>query len=289
MIALTGATGTVGSALLAGLAARGQRPRLLLRPGARGQPAAARLGEPVPVDFARPERLAAALAGVHQLFLLTPLHPEQDRWQLALIEAARVAGVHRVVKVSAWGAHPDAAALIHRQHGRADQALAESGMAYAVLRPNAFMQNARQWLGSITRDGVISMPAGAARVSMVDARDVAAAAATLLLDRPDVSTTVDLTGPEALSYADAATVLSALAHRPIRHADVTPGRAAGLMRASGMPEWAIRARLELYATYRDGAAATVTTGVADLLGRPPRTFGEYAADQLVPALATTTP
>jgi uncharacterized protein YbjT (DUF2867 family) len=286
MIAMTGATGTVGRALLAELTGRGHRPRLLLRAGSAGPTAVARLGEPVPADLTRPEQLPAALAGVRRLFLLTPLHPEQDRLQLALIEAARRAGVARVVKVSAWGADPAAAAQIHRQHGRADRALAASGMAYALLRPNAFMQNARQWLGGVAREGVIPMPVGAARVSMVDARDVAAVAAALLLARAEPSgTTVDLSGPEALSYPDVAAALSFAAGRPIRHLDVAPARAAELMRASGMPDWAVQARLELYATYRAGAAAAVTTGVAEVLGRPPGTFASYVASQLADRLA----
>jgi uncharacterized protein YbjT (DUF2867 family) len=278
VIAVTGATGSVGRALVAELAAHGVRPRLLVRPDTPRVAEVAGYGEVVPADLRRPTTLDAALRGVERLFLLTPFQPDQGVMQLSLIEAAQRCGVRTVVKLSALGADPDAETLIHRQHGRADQALVESGLRYVLLRPNAFMQNVRQWLPTIERFDAIVLPAGDARVSMVDVRDIAAVAARILLDPRIRSGRHDLTGPAALSYAEVARELSMVAGRPIRHLDVTEAEAATMMRAADVPDWAIRARLELYATYRQGAAEVVTTTVSDVTGRPARGFAALAAE-----------
>ncbi len=276
MIAATGATGTVGSALLEELAARGWRPLALVRPGSAA--AAATLpADVVEADLERPDSVGKALGGVTRLFLLTPLHPHQDILQGEIIEAARRAHVAHVVKLSALDAGPDAATEIQRQHGRAERALVESGMTYTLLRPNAFMQNAFQWRAMIARRQAIVLPVGNARVSMIDARDVAAVAARALTDPGLDNATYELTGPEALSYPEIADCLSEAAGRPIRHLDLTPSDAAQAMRAAGMPDWAVRARLELYATYRAGEAERVTDTVAALTGQRPRRFATFAA------------
>lgn len=276
-IALTGATGTVGRAVIAELAARGVRPLAIVR-AAESAAALAGAADTVLADLDRPERLEHDLAGTRRLFMLTPLHPRQDALQRRIVDAAGRAGVAHVVKLSALGADPDARVAIHRQHGRGDAHLIASGMGYTCLRPNAFMQNAVQWQGSIARTGAITLPAGDARVSMIDVRDIAAVAARVLT-APELSNQVhELTGPEALSYAEVADCLSHAAGRTIRHRDVAPDEARRAMLSAGMPAWAVDARLELYATYRAGAAQRTTTTVAELTGRPPRRFADFAAE-----------
>jgi uncharacterized protein YbjT (DUF2867 family) len=275
-IVLTGATGTIGRALLANLAHRGYRPKALVRLGSSA--AIEPFADVVPVDLEQPETLRDALTGARELFLLTPLHPRQDELQCGVIDAALDAGVTHVVKLSALGADPTAGTLIQRQHGRAEAALAESGMEYTLLRPNAFMQNAIQWLATIEKLNAVVVPAGDARVSMIDARDVAAVAAKALTEPGLEHAVLDLTGPEALSYAEAAACLTHLCGRPIRHLNLAPEDAASAMRMAGMPDWAVRARLELYATYRAGEAERVTTTVSDLIGRPARRFISFAAE-----------
>jgi len=285
MIAVTGATGTVGSALVNELLERGVRPRAIVRPGRDATGAGLSEAERVEVDLERPETLRGALAGVRRLFLLTPLHPRQDALQRSIVAAAAEAAIEHVVKISALGADPRASARIQRQHGCAEADLVESGMAYTLLRCNAFMQNALQWRAMIVEHGAITMPVGAARVSMIDARDVAAVGAEALTTDGMLNRAYDLTGPEALSYADAAACLSAATGRSIRHVDVDTATAAHAMRAAGMPAWAVDARLELYATYRAGEASRVTSAVHDLTRSRPRRFAALAreiADRLRP-------
>ncbi|WP_158845621.1 NmrA family NAD(P)-binding protein [Saccharothrix deserti] len=275
MITLLGSTGTIGRALLTELVGRGVRVRALVRPGSV---LPAGVAEPVEGDLTRPGTLTTALAGTGSLFLLTPLHPAQDMLQQGIVDAARRAGVRHVVKVSALGADPTSACRVHRQHGIAEQAVAESGIRYTMLRPNAFMQNARQWLPSIAARGELVLPVGDAKVSMVDARDVAAVAAVALTTPPRTDAVLELTGPQALDYPTAADLVGKALGLDVRHVDVDPDTAKAALTAAGMPPWAVEARLELYATYRAGLAATVTDTVERWTGRPARRFADYVGD-----------
>lgn len=277
-VAVTGATGVVGRRVLTELCALGVRPRALLRPGRALPVELSPSVRPVPTDLTDTGSVRTALAGVRTLFLLTPLHPEQDALQLGVLDAALAAGVEHVVKLSALGADPAASAMVLRQHGRVEAELVRRGIRHTVLRPNAFMQNATRWLEGAGRFGLLPMPVGAARVSMVDAADIAAVAARAIVTPAHRDVAHDLTGPAALSYAEVAGILAGVLGRPVRYADVSEEEAAAAMRVGGTPEWAVRARLELYRTYRAGEAAVVTTAVADVTGRPPRPFREVAAE-----------
>ncbi|GLW93369.1 SDR family oxidoreductase [Actinokineospora globicatena] len=275
-IAVTGATGTVGVRLVARLTGRGHRVRALVRPG--GRRPAGDLVEAVPADLERPETLREALSGITDLFLLTPLHPDQGSLHRGLVDVAKRAGVEHVVRLSAFGADPASPVLIHRQHGEGDQAVIESGLRYTLLRPNAFMQNAVQWAHTIKARDTIVLPVGPAKVSMIDAGDIAEVAAVALTESGTDYRSLDLTGPRAISYATAAAIVSTVVGRHITHVEIAPDEAGRVMAANGVPEWAITARLGLYETLRAGEAEHVTTTVADWTGRQPRDFAEVAPD-----------
>jgi len=281
-VAVTGAAGTVGRPLVRDLVARGHRPRVILRPGSPEPPPPGT--EAVHVDLADPAALATHLAGVERLFLLTPLVPRQDLLQIGIVEAARRAGVQHVVKISALNASPDAPTMIQHQHGVVEEALRAAEMTSTSLRPNAFMQNARQWRAEVAARGAVVMPCGDARVSVVDARDVAEAAAVMLTTPEPGDAVHELTGPEALTYTEMARELSAALGRPVRHLDPSPEDLERTMLAGGAPSWLVRARLELYGTYRRGQAARVTTAVRDLTGREPRHFATFAGE-IVPLMS----
>ncbi|TQN28291.1 uncharacterized protein YbjT (DUF2867 family) [Haloactinospora alba] len=274
-ITVTGATGTVGAAVAAELASLGHRPRLVTRPSSEAAvPAGA---QRVPADLGDTGAVRHALRGSRALLLLTPLAPGQGHWQAELVGAAKAAGVERVVKISALGADPSSTVSVHREHGRAERALRASGLSHASLRPNAFMQNALQWRASIARRGTIELPMGGARVSMIDARDIAAVAVHALLEPERVDGEVELTGPEALSYAEIAAHLSDGTGGEVRYVDVDPQVSAANMRAAGVPEWAIEARLGLYGTIRAGEAERVSSEVRRITGREPCRFPEFVA------------
>ena len=170
MILVIGATGTVGSEVVRQLVATGERPRALVRDPATARQRLGDQVEHVVGDLDRPETIAAALAGVDRVFLLTTQSSRQPEWERAVIGAAARAGVGQLVKLSVFRADEQSPLQVARQHGKAEQVLAQSGLAATILRPVFFMQN----LLAMVHDGAIATAAGDGRVAMVDARDIAA-------------------------------------------------------------------------------------------------------------------
>jgi NAD(P)H dehydrogenase (quinone) len=127
--------------------------------------------------------------------------------------------------------------------------------------------------------GTLSVPAGTGRVSMVDARDIAAVAAATLLEPGHEGHIYEITGPEALAFSEIAHHLSETIGRPVRYIDVLPETALAELLAAGLPSWWAEYRVGVYRLYReagpDGWAAKVTDVVAEVGGQPPHSFAEF--------------
>ncbi|MEU7060604.1 NAD(P)H-binding protein [Streptomyces sp. NPDC046197] len=277
MILLTGATGTVG-----GLVARrlsGVTPvRLLTRDP--GRLTAGTRVEVVGADFGDPRSLERALTGVRSALLVTtdPLTHAHDEHFLA---AARRAGVRHVVKLSALAvADPEATDLITTWQRGNEQLLCESGLLWTVLRPRAFMSNTLGWARSVREDGVVRAPDASSANATIDPRDIAEVAAAALCD-PDghAGRTHPLTGPQAISAAEQTAVLASLLQRPVRFVELTPDEAHRALRAR-YPAQLADALMESAARGRSGAKTRVDPTTAELLGRPARTYRQWAADHL---------
>ena len=270
---IIGATGTVGTELARLLAEAGHEVLgATRRPD--GQAASPHLRW-VGVDLATGEGLDAAFAGVDRAFLLSPPgHADQFAVLAPAIAASQRHGLAKVVLMTAQGV--DASEAIPFR--RAELALEASGLAHAIIRPSWFMQNFNTfWVEGIQARDVVAVPAGDARSGFVDARDIAAVAATLL-GRDGTDGPFVLTGPEALTHDEVAAKLSAAAGRPIRYEDADPvAFGAGLV-AGGVPAPYARLLVDLYAGVRQGWAAALTDDVEKVLGRAPIAFDRYARD-----------
>jgi uncharacterized protein YbjT (DUF2867 family) len=276
MILVTGATGTTGRYVVHELLAAGARVRALVRKADRvSLPDGA---ETATGDLADPGSLAAALEGVEKVYLLAPFEPRLVELEWNVLDAARRAGVRYVVKHSGLGASPDSSIAIGRWHGEAQRQLERSGLAFTHLQPHSFMQNLLGSANTIATEGTLYAPMGDTRVSLVDAWDIAAVAARVLLEPGHAGRTYVITGPEALTYGEMAVKLSVATGRPVRYVDVTPTQAKHGMMATGMPEWAADAVNELSGWYRSGHGALVTQVVAEIGRRTPHTFDTFARD-----------
>ena len=187
--------------------------------------------------------------------------------------AAAAARRVKLVMLSVLGADADDA----NPYRRGEIALVASGTPYVILRPNWFADNFHSfWLAGI-RLGVIAVPAAEGRTSFIDARDIAAsAAAALRTDRFD-GQAFNLTGPEALGYAEAATILSAATGRPIRYLSVDDAAFIATLTDAGMPKDYAAFLASIFHPVREGWTAAVTGDVATLTGAVPRRLAEYAA------------
>ncbi len=281
MILVIGATGWTGSEATRLLLDRGERVRALTRDRAKADALPALAGAEIVVgDSSKPETLDGAFAGVDKVFLVPPTDLGWDRMQSGLIDAARRAGVRHVVKLSAVGVAPDAPSMSLSYHWKGERELEESGIPFTHVRGNSFFQNTLFELATINAEGRFYDCVGDSRFAKVDTRDVAEVVATVLLGDGHEGRTYELTGPEALGYADIADRLSVALGRRIEYVDVPAEERAARLEATGLPDWMAKEFADIYgaAFYREGGGAYTTDDVETLLGRPPRRYDDFARD-----------
>jgi len=271
MILVTGATGTIGREVVAELRRLGAPFRVAVR-----SPEKAAGDDAVAFDFSRPDTFGPALRGVDTLFLLSP--PGQNELEAPVIDAARGAGVRRIVRLSVWGAEKEAF-VFSLPHRAMEKRVEASGVAWTFLRPNGFMQNYRNMHAeSIRTRGEFVLPAGASRHSIIDARDVGTVGARLLTGAGHEGRAYALTGPEPLSNARIAEKIGRAVGKPVLYVDMPEAEYRERMLAFGFPEPFVDGFIDLQRYYRTGAAEAVTPDVERLLGRPPISFDRFARD-----------
>ncbi|WP_330300443.1 SDR family oxidoreductase [Streptomyces sp. NBC_00503] len=278
MIVVMGATGATGNALLHSLLALGTPVRALTRTPHRSIPGIAGAHQP-PVevqyaDAADPDSLHTAFKGADQLFLAMANSPVQVELETRVIDIAASSGIGHIVKISAPAAEPDSPVAISRGHHAVEEHLRASGLNHTILRPYAFMQNLLR-LAPAVAQGVILGSMGDAACNYIDCRDIGDVAAAALT-RPDMAgATYSLTGPEAVSYPELASRLTALTDNQIRYIDLTPGELRdNLVHKAHMPTWLADHVTEIQ-QLAIARPETPTTTVSDILGRPPRTLDAF--------------
>jgi len=266
---IIGASGTVGTELGRLLRLRGDAVRLATsRPPET--PAHVR------IDLGTGAGLEQAFEGVGKAFFLSPPgYTNQDVILGRLIDRAARNRLERVVLMTAMGA--DASDEIPLR--KAELQLLRSSVPATIIRPNWFMQNFDSyWSRGIREEGKILLPVGRARGSFIDARDIAAVAATLLANADLSGMAFDLTGPEALDHAEVAAILSKVTGRQIVFEDITPDAMLGRLLAAGLPRDYAEFLIVILGYFKAGAAAKITDSVERITGRLPRSFATYAAD-----------
>jgi uncharacterized protein YbjT (DUF2867 family) len=287
MILVTGATGKNGVEILQRLSGRKERIRAMVRKQrgvANGAPNCAL--EFVVADFDDTASLRRALDGVQRAFLVTNSSEQVEERQLRFIALARESGVKHIVYLSQLHASSASPLRFLRYHAAVEEALRKSGMSYTNLRPNLYMQGLLMIGKSIATEGRFFAPAGEARVSVVDVRDIAAVAVAALTQTRHEGKTYDLTGPEALTHAGMAEQLSQALNRPITFVDLPEKAFRDALRGFPMPNWQADGLIEDYAHYRRGEAAGITSAVKEVTGEAPRSFREFARDHQAAFLQT---
>ena len=271
MILVTGATGTIGSHVVAELARAHVPARALVRATDRGAQLPDGI-EPVVGDLESLD--ATALDGVESVFLMSPTSPDTTRIESAAIDAARRAGVELIVKLGAAGASAQSAARFTRGHGEVIDYLRSSGVPSTVLMPTDYMANVLNQSQAIRETGTLYASDADALVASVHPADVGAVAAVALQGGHEGDDLV-LTGPEAASARDVAARLSSVLGREIQLVVLDDDAMLTGMLGAGVPEWVAQGLLELYAAYRAGVAAETTGTVEAVLGRAPRSWDDF--------------
>ncbi|UUL76925.1 SDR family oxidoreductase [Pseudarthrobacter sp. Fe7] len=271
-LAVTGSTGGLGGMVARQLAASGFAQRLLVRDAARAPQLDG--AHPVVCSYGDPAASRQALDGAKVLFMVSAAEAE-DRLQqhYAFVDAAAEAGVEHVVYTSFYGAAPDATFTLARDHYATEERIKASGMEYTLLRDNFYLDFLPLMTGD---DGVIRGPAGDGVFSGVAREDIARCAHAVLRD-PAIhkGKTYDLTGPEELTMAQAAAVISAGTGRAIRYHAETVEEAYASRASYGAPQWQLDAWVSTYTAMAAGEMAGLSPDVHGLTGQDPISLAEF--------------
>ena len=278
MILVTGATGNVGSAVVAELVAKGSPVRALVRDKQR---AAERLVGDVELsvgDFDDSASVARALEGVEAVFLSSADQPSKVRHETAVIDAAAAAGVSSIVKTSTVGAEAGSPLPPFDWHGRIEDHLRATGISSVVLRSSFYMTNLIASAEPVRQTGKLFAPLGGAKIAMIDPRDTGAVGAIALTTDAYDGKTLDLRGPEAVTYEQVADELSAATGRTVDFVDIPDEAARQAFVDQGFPEWLIAHFDHLFPLLRGGLVAQPTDTVREVTGHEPRFFAAWARD-----------
>jgi uncharacterized protein YbjT (DUF2867 family) len=274
MILVTTA-GKVGTEAVRSLALQEVPVRVLVRDPGKAR-ALARAGAEIVVgDLDQPASLDAAMAGVTTVVLVSPAVPAQE---LNVVASAARAGASHIIKATSK-ASADTPIARRRGQAQIEAGLAASGLAWTLLRSNAYMQNTLALAPAIAATSSFGSSAGPGRTGLVDARDVGEVAARIAASpAPHAGKTYWLTGPELISNYDVAAVLSKLLGRTITYQELSFDENKDAMIRAGVPEAIAQMNAQAFSMAAEGDGEWVTDDVSSLLGRPARSFDQFAAD-----------
>lgn len=272
-ILITGATGTIGRALVQQLqAAHVAFETMSSKPGAGSRVA----------SFDSLPQLTQAFQGIDTLFVLLPLVPNKLELARNVAQAAKAAGVKHIVRSSGAGADAKAGFSLPRLQGQIDDVLSQTGIPCTFLRNAGFMQNYITFQGGMVKSGMIYAATNDAAQSIIDVRDIAAVALKVLLNpQAHAGKAYTLTGGESLTDTQRAALLSQALGRAVGYTAIPVAQASNTMKN----EWQMPALLvdwmdSLNTLVGMGYASGISPDVAQLLGREPISFAAFAKDHV---------
>ncbi|MET0238051.1 MAG: NAD(P)H-binding protein [Kibdelosporangium sp.] len=265
MIVVTGATGNVGRPLVEALVAAGEQVTAVSRRISEA-PAGVRVRQ---ADLADTANLKPVLAGAETLFLLVSGDFVGAGGDLGgVVDAALAVGLSRVVLLSSQGVGTG------RHPSVFEDAVRQSGLDWTVLRPGGFASNTLQWAESVRTRRVAPAPFGDVALPVIDPADIAEVAATTLLESGHTGNTYVLTGPALISPRQRVAAIGAALGESVRFVEQTRAEARAQM-VRFMPEQVADATLDILGT-PNAAELTVSPDVERVLGRPARTYADWA-------------
>jgi uncharacterized protein YbjT (DUF2867 family) len=274
MILVIGATGKVGYEAVHLLVAQHHPVRALVRDASRAPRGDVEIATG---DFDLPDTLDAAMRGIDTVILVSPAVPAQE---IAVIDSTVRNGVQHIVKITSIAS---ADSPVDRRRGQAqiEAHLAASGLAYTLLRPNAYMQNLLTLAPMIRQTRGFLMSSGDGQVGMIDARDVANAATTIATTpTKHAGRSYWLTGPDLITYTDVAKQLSDALGHTVEYRRITPDEHRAAMIQAGAPETVAISNAQAFGLIAQGDAAWLSDEVKSLTGTPPRSLHNFIADNV---------
>ena len=281
-IAVVGATGNTGRAVVKELKALGHNPVCVVRNADKAREVLGTDAKTAVAELTDRAALEKALQGVESVFVVTGHNPGMVEQQNNVLDAALKAGTKYLVRVGGGRAvaKPDSESVVGRGHAAIEERLRGSGIKWVILRPGLFMQNVLAQAAAIKNDGKMVMPYPKDYpLALTDVRDTGAVGARILLDpAPHAGKIYEFTG-KLTSHGEFAEVLSAVLGRKIALVSVTPEQAEQGMKSRGMPDWLVAHLVTIAKLGASGGFSTEnTTLIHDLVKRDPITTKQYVED-----------
>ena len=282
-IVITGATGHLGRLIVEALLREGTPASDIVATGRDLEKLSELQAKGVRVaraDYSDPESLGTAFAGADTLMLVSGSEVGQRVAQhTAAIDAARAAGIQRIVYTSAPGATTSALVLAP-EHKATEEYLAASGIPFTILRNNWYTENYVQTARQAAESGAVVASVGDGRAASASRRDYADAAAAVLTGTGHDGRTYELSGDEAWDYTQLAATLTELLGRPVAYTPVSPEEHFEILRRAGLDEGTAGFVVALDANTRDGLLAGTSGELRELIGRPTTPLKEGLAAAL---------
>lgn len=280
MILVTGATGKTGGAVAKELAAHNIPFRVLVRNADKAADLKA-LGAEIAVgDMADKAAVSAALEGCDKAVLIMANGEQQLTMENLFTDCAVEAGVTHLVKLSSMESEPGTTKPIPAMHVASEEHIKASGMNWTMIRPTFFTQNFLSAARTIQASSEINLALGNAVVAPTDLRDVAEVIRLVLTDDTHLNQSYDLTGPEALSLAQAAEKFSSVLGREIKYVPQSVEDFQNVLRKVGLPEWRVNAVGDEFRLLSEKASMHTTDTMQQILGRAPTSVEQFAKDHI---------
>jgi uncharacterized protein YbjT (DUF2867 family) len=278
-VLVTGATGNVGSYVVKELLNMGEKVVAATTNIQKINNMFDNQVEPVFFDFTNKNTFDKALEGVDRVFLMRPPHLGKPEDLYPFINEMKAQNIKLVSFLSLMGVENNTIP----PHHKIEKYIEKLQIPYAHVRPGFFMQNISGVHSvEIREKNEIFVPAGKSKTSFIDAADIGLTTA-ILLHNPEKykNTAHTITGPEALDYFQVAEILSRVVGRKITYAK--PGYLkyrSYYIKKRGLDKAYVNVTVALYFMTRVGTAKEVTNDFYQLTGRNPRTFEEFAKDNM---------
>ncbi len=281
-IAVVGATGNTGRAVVKELKALGQNPISVVRNAEKAREVLGADAKVAVAELTDKAALEKALAGVDSVFVVTGHNPGMVEQQNNVLEAAQKGGAKHLVRVGGGRAvaTADSPSVVGRGHAAIEARLKDSGIKWTILRPGLFMQNLVGQAASIKDAGkIVGAAAKDLKIAFIDVRDTGAVGARILLDpEPHAGKTYEFTG-KLISFGDIADTFSSVLGKAVSYVPVTIEQTEQALKARNLPDWLFAHMLLIAKLTANGSFSTENTKpIEDIAKRPPITFKKFVED-----------
>lgn len=280
MILVTGATGQIGNLVLQHLLDAGVPVRAFVRDKQRLKQLNHPSLEIAVGTFEDKDSLNEAVNGISSIFLVARDNPDQTQQHENVIRAAEQNGVQHIVKLSAFTASKDSPISLMRWHAETEDRLKNSALDWTFIRPQLYMQNLLRAGEQVSKENILTAPMGNDAFALIDIRDIAEAAAEILMSKGHASKVYTITGPGAVTYSQIAESLSAILDKSVSYNAVPPEEFYDELKKEGKPAWRAYDLAYIADAYSRGKNTVVTDDIEKLIGRKSRSIKTFLNDYI---------